>query len=202
VGLARAAIVDTARDKLNRIFVLDAWAGRPTTDELVGLLIAHAHRWRPGSFGIDATAQQGLFVDTVRSILRLRGETEIHVEGRPAPTRAGDKVYRIRTVLQPIIAEHRLFVNDTLVELLTEMAAFPTGSTIDLVDALAEAIRMYPEKVSAADEREAGVDLYREHLREQGLTEGEIDARIDEESDTNDDEEENLQWPLGKTTRA
>lgn len=179
-GLARAAIVDVARDKWNRIFVLDAWADRAKTDEIIEQIINHYYRWHPGTFGIDGTAQQNLFVDTVRTILRLRGQGQIHIEGYPAPTHI-DKMYRIRTVIQPVIAEHRLFIRDDLIELRTELAAFPTGSTCDLVDALAGAISMFPPAITADEEYEQGEEVYAEHLRDCGLNEDEVYARLVEE---------------------
>jgi hypothetical protein len=91
-----------------------------------------------------------------------------------------DKLDRIRTILQPVIAQHRLMIRTNLTELRQELGAFPTGQTVDLVDALASAIGMLPSKLTPADE-ESGTDLYAEHLRDCGLPEDEICARIEED---------------------
>lgn len=178
-GLARAAIVDIARDPFNRFWVLDSWAGRVSTTEMIEEMIRHFHKWHPAQFGVDATAQQSLFVDTVRPLLRLRGEV-FSVVGIPASTRA-DKVYRIRTILQPVISEHRLLVGSNLLELRAELAAFPTGKTVDIVDALASCITMFPSGLSTVqDEADADAD-YETYLRDCGLPEDEIAKRIQEE---------------------
>jgi predicted phage terminase large subunit-like protein len=177
-GLARSALVTVARDQWNRIWVLDAWAERATTTEIVNRLIEHYHHWNPGIVGIEVAGQQRLFVDAVQDILRLRGE-HIPLTGVQVSTRV-DKLYRIRTILQPVIAQHRLMIRTNLTELRQELGAFPTGQTVDLVDALASAIGMLPSKLTPADE-ESGTDLYAEHLRDCGLPEDEICARIEED---------------------
>jgi predicted phage terminase large subunit-like protein len=176
-GLARAAITDLARDRWNRYWVLDTWAGRVGTEEMIDKIVEHYHKWSPAQFGVDATAQQTLFVDTIQPFLRLRGE-RIAIIGISTHV---DKIYRIRTVLQPIIAEHRLFVNDDALELRAEMASFPTGKTVDILDSLANCITMFPVVASSVEDQEAGDDMYAEFLREQGLPEDEIRARLKEQ---------------------
>lgn len=179
-GLARAAIVDVARDSYNRIFVLDAWADRVGTSEIIDRCAEHWVRWRPLQFGVDSTAQQNLFLDTANEILRLRGQSYVRLTGCPAHTHV-DKIAKIRTILNPVVAERRLIIASHLVELKTELVSFPTGATVDIVDALAGAVAMFPSKISPREEREASHDLYREFLRECGLTDDEIESRIAEE---------------------
>ncbi len=183
-GLARAAIVDLARDQFNRIWVLDAWAGRVGTEQLVDQLVAHYMKWHPAQFGIEAAGQQKLFVDTTRMILRMRG-LRIPVLGCEPSTRE-KKVFRIRRVVQPVVAEQRLLINASLVELRTEMAQFPTGKTMDIVDALAGAIDMLPLMPTGEEETEHGDNIYREFLVEQGLTSAQIERRIMEEPTENE----------------
>lgn len=186
-GLARAALVTIARDRWNRIWVLDAWAERAKTVEMVDKVVEHFHHWHPGIVGIECAGQQTLFVDTTREILRLRGQSFIPIEGVPVSTRQGEgKVYRIRTVLQPVIAAHRLLVRDDLIELRAEIASFPTGATMDIVDALAGAVSMLPVMTTPEEEAEAGPDLYREYLHECGLTDDQITDRMLEEFGEND----------------
>lgn len=175
-GLARAAIVDVARDRWNRYWVLDTWAARVGTEQMIDKLVEHYNKWHPAQFGVDATAQQTLFVDTIQPYLRLRGQ-HIAIVGIRTLT---DKIYRIRTVLQPIIMEHRLFVNDTALELRAEMAAFPTGQTVDILDSLANCVTMFPMVASGAEDQEAGDDMYAEHLRDCGLPEELIAERLKE----------------------
>lgn len=180
-GLARAAIVDIARDQYNRIWVLDAWAGRVGTEQMVDELIKHWQRWHSSPFGIEAAGQQKLFVDTVRMILRMRG-LNIPIDGREPSTRE-KKVFRIRRVIQPVVAEQRLLINKELVELKTEMAQFPTGQTMDIVDALAGAIDMLPVMATGEELHDQGDELYAEFLREQGLTNDQIERKLREAPD-------------------
>lgn len=185
-GLARAAIVDVARDSVGRFYVLDAWADRVSTREIIDNIIVHHHRWHPTRFGVDSTAQQNLFVDTVRDILRLQGQSLVKIVGIARSSRV-DKVQYIRTVLGPVVSEHRLLIASNLIELRAELLAFPTGATVDIVDALAGAISLFPPTVSKADEREYGDGQYRQFLRDCGMNDDEIDARLAEEGENDID---------------
>ena len=177
-GLARSALVTIARDQWNRIWVLDAWAHRATTDVIVDTLIEHYYKWHPGMVGIEVAGQQRLFVSMVQQNLRLRG-VHMPIDGIQINTRI-KKAYRIRTILQPIVASHRLIIRAELTELRAELGAFPTGQTVDLVDALASAVAMLPTKLTPSEE-ETSVDIYREHLRDCGLPEDVIFDRMHEE---------------------
>ena len=59
-----------------------------------------------------------------------------------------DKDWRIRTTLEPIINQGRLFVLDGTVQtdLELEIRSFPTGRTKDIVDALASAVDLIPAR--------------------------------------------------------
>ena len=55
---ARSAIVTVARDPLGRVFVLDAWAAKCPTSQLIERIFAVYAQWMPAVFGIEANAMQ------------------------------------------------------------------------------------------------------------------------------------------------
>jgi len=172
---ARSAIVVVCRDQHNRLFVVDSWADRVKTEDIIERVFAMNDDWHPFTFGVDASAQQSLFVDSTNQIAALRGK-RIHLVGVKMPTHQ-KKIYRIRTTLQPVLAQRRLFVSTKLVELSTELASFPTGETMDLVDALAACIDLFPALPTESMARDAMQD-YEDFLREQGLPDAEVRARM------------------------
>lgn len=150
---ARSAIVVIAPDWLGRIFVLDAWAARCSTDELIERIYATEATWKLRTFGGEANAMQELFQEAIQRDARLRGK---HLPLRPihVPTRI-DKDWRIRTILQPVIANGRLFLRPEMSNLRTEIASFPLSPVKDCIDALASAIKLVPPRpVQRENDRE------------------------------------------------
>lgn len=141
---ARSAIITITHDWLGRIFVLEAWAKRCSTDDLIERIYRTHDTWALKSFGIEANAMQSLFSEAVARDARLRGK-QLPIRPIHQPTRV-QKPWRIRTILQPVIASGRLFVPDSFTELRTEIAAFPLSPMVDMVDALASAIAMMPKR--------------------------------------------------------
>lgn len=178
---ARSSIVVIGADSINRIFVLMAWAGRPTTPILVKKLIDVGDRYKGHlrRFGIEANAMQSLFADLVSSQAK---ELQRKIPFVPImqPTKV-DKDWRIRTTLQPLMNADsgRLFVHETHHELKSELLSFPMGATKDLVDALASAVRLVPRRVSSerSDEQQQALASY---LRESGLSPQQIVQRLNE----------------------
>jgi predicted phage terminase large subunit-like protein len=175
-GLARSAIVLVAQDQLSRVFVLEAWAKRCPTPELVGEMLRVQKEWRPRAFGVEANAMQSLFVDTVRMIAAERGE-KLPLQAVWQNTRV-DKFFRIRTALQPLLAEGRLILGEDQMELKNEIKAFPRGQTVDIVDALASVVKMLPE-VPQEEEVERQAEGLARYLREQGVPPAYIEQRMD-----------------------
>lgn len=141
---ARSAIVVIAPDWLGRIFVLDAWAKRCSTDQLIEKMYATEETWKLRVMGGEANAMQELFQEAVMRDARLRGK---RLPLRPVhqPTRI-EKDWRIRTILQPVIANGRLFLRPDMTELRTEISSFPLSPIKDMVDALASAIKLVPPR--------------------------------------------------------
>jgi len=163
---ARSAIVVGAHDDLGRIFVVHAWAQRCATEELVEEIFRVHERWEP-FFGIEGAFMQNLFAESVGLIARERG---IALKSRPIMLPRGvDKIARIKAVLQPAFAQGRLFFHpSTQAALYSELSAFPRGRTVDLVDALAEMVKMVPKRRVQRDVREDR-NRYRKQLLEEGV---------------------------------
>jgi hypothetical protein len=174
---ARTAIVVLACDDLGRVYVLDAWAMRASTEVVTSRIFATQVQWNCIRFGIEANAMQELYAGMLRLEAKRRGATlpliEVH-----QPTNI-DKLWRIRTALQPLLARGQLVIREDLVEFLTELRSFPTGRTIDLVDACASAVELLPKRNVAAcpagiTERQQLAD----YLRRSGVDQSLINLRL------------------------
>lgn len=162
---SRSAIVVVAPDPYGRVFVLDAWAERCSTDKLIERMYATHDKWKLRLMGGEANGMQSLFQDAVLRDARLRGKP-LPLIKIFLPT-AIDKDTRIRNILQPYIANGRLFIRDDMVELKTEIQGFPLSPFKDCVDALASAVKMVPPRPTRAEKRQRD-DEYIDYLRRSG----------------------------------
>lgn len=162
---ARSAIVVVAQDTWGRIFTLLAWAARCSTDALTAKLFEVNETFTPRSFGIESNAMQSLYGDMVGREARFR-ERRVPILEVRQPTNV-EKDWRIRTVLQPVIGNGRLFLQSSHLELRAELVNFPMSPTKDLVDALASAIAMLPT-VQIRRERDGELEARLAYLRETG----------------------------------
>lgn len=174
---SRSAIVGVASDHLSRIFVLYAWAKRCTTDELIERMFEVQGQFKPRTFGVEANAMQSLFADAVRRESRLL-QKRIALLPVTQPTNI-DKDFRVRAALQPVIAWGRLFVQEHQTELIHELTSFPMSATKDLVDALASAITLVPQRPTRRQADEEIEQLAR-YLRNSGAPASYIETRIAE----------------------
>jgi hypothetical protein len=174
---ARQAIVIIATDWLTRIFVLHTWAGRIPTSRYLDKIIKVCDDYRPKSFGIEANAMQSLFADCVRDAAKKRAK-RIAFLSVTQPTKV-DKDFRIRTVLEPVIADGRLFMMEGQTELEGELRSFPTGLTKDLVDCLASAIALVPRRPLPVQHSEEAEQLAA-YLRNTGAPTWYVQKRVTE----------------------
>jgi len=176
---ARAAIVVVGQDMLSRIFSLQAWAARIQTPEFIDKIIEVNSIWRPQRLGIEANAMQVLFGGAVEIIARLKGE---HLPFEPIyqPTNV-KKEWRIRTALQPVLVDGRLFLGPDQDELRAEITDHPNCTTFDLVDALATAIAMLPDRRAQYMDSNEELKQLAQYLRETGCPPHIITQRLNEE---------------------
>jgi hypothetical protein len=164
---ARSAIVTITSDWLGRIFVLEAWAERTSTDKLIEKMYATHETWKLRSLGGEANGLQELFQEAVLRDARLRGK-RLPLNPIHQPTRV-EKDWRIRTTLQPIIASGRLFLRPDMTELRTEIASFPMTPIKDLVDALSSAVRMLPKRAKSQKD-DSELESLLDYLRKSGAS--------------------------------
>jgi predicted phage terminase large subunit-like protein len=174
---ARSAIIVIAVDPLRRVFVIFAWAEKCTPEKLAKEIEDVLRKYKPKMFGIEANAMQSLFADLVRARCRQAGLRSALVP-ITQPTHV-DKDFRITTAIQPVMANGRLFLHRTMVELLAELRGFPTHRLKDLVDALASAIALAPKRTlrSVASDHRAALEKY---LRRSGASEDYVRQRLAE----------------------
>ncbi len=157
---ARSAIVVAAPSPVGHILVLEAWAAKCTTSELVEKVFATQKTWGVRVFGVEANAMQSLFVDSLELLAQFQ---EVRLPLTPVfqPTRV-EKEFRIRTALQPLLQGGRLVLGTGQTDLLVELEAFPQGQTVDLVDALASVVRLIPPFPEAGTllQEERGLENY------------------------------------------
>ena len=175
---AKSAIIVAGADFLNRIYVLYAWAARATTEALINKIIEVSNQYRVRAFGVEANAMQSLFADSVHLMALQKSNIKVPVVPVTQPTKI-TKEWRIRTIIQPVLADGRLFLMPNQYELENQITTFPMALTVDLVDALASVINMIPKravKQQQAKERQALAD----YLRAQNVDPRQIQKRLAE----------------------
>lgn len=174
---ARTAVVTVGQDWLQRIFVLNTWAERASTDRIIENIFRINALYRPLIFGIEENGLASLFGGSLRREARYTAQ-RINLQGVPQSNKI-DKFFRNRSILQPVIAQGRLFMQDNQTELRTELTAHPMGQTVDLVDALASACALLPKRTAPAIRSEERDALAR-FLRQSGASPTHIEKRMRE----------------------
>lgn len=168
---ARAAVVTIGQDRYTRIFVLDAWAARAHTSEQRRNVLAQNARWRPRIFGCE---KNGVGEHAGPTILEEAQRQGVPFPMRLVPQPSGvDKLYRIKSILQPVIADGRLFIPVAFHELRAEVSTFPSCLTFDLIDALASAVALLPRRTAMQTDATQERALI-EYLHDIGRTPDEI----------------------------
>lgn len=162
---ARSAIVIISADHMNRIFVRDIWAERCSVADIRAAVYRLNNKWKPNQFGIEGSAQQSLFADAM-ILDAVEKHEQINIINVVHPTTI-TKEFRIRTHVQPLMPDGRLFMKADQGELKDELITFPMSDPVDLLDALASAISLIPKRLSL-DEGHYARDAHLEYLRESG----------------------------------
>lgn len=136
---ARSAIVVVGQHDEGHAFVLDAWAARVATDTLTDQIFQTYEKWKQISrFGVEASAQQGLYVDGIIREAKTRRK-RIPLMPIMQPTNQ-TKEFRITTIVQRWLHNGLLYINEALEDLIKELRNYPRGQTCDIVDALASCL--------------------------------------------------------------
>lgn len=172
---ARSAIAVLGQDPYQRIYLLHVWCGRVAVPELVRMLFEINTNFRPRVFGGESDALQHLFQEAVKLIAKDRQE-QLPLLPVPHSTRI-DKDFRIRTTLQPVLAEGRLVVRPDQHEFLAELRGFPMYPTKDIVDAVASAINLLPQK-PRRKQQDQQAEALAAYLRKTGAPSQYIEQRV------------------------
>ena len=174
---ARSAIVVIGVDDLCRIFVLHAWADRCPTNAYVEKIYKVATDLQPKIFGVESNAMQALFGDM---LVREAKALKMRIPFVPVPQNTKiEKRWRIRTTLQPVIGDGRLFLQEDQLELKAELATFPMAPTMDIIDALASAVALAPKRAAKSIRNEQN-DALIDYLRKSGAKPEYIRQRLAE----------------------
>lgn len=160
---SRMAVACIGADPDGRIFVLDTWAMRTSTEKFVEKIFSIAETYAPSPFGCEANALQMLFRDTTMMVARSRG-IRLNLQPIKQPQKI-DKDTRIRLTLQPIVAEGRLFLRPDQTKLRDEILAFPQTPIKDLIDALASAVNLLPVQLVVKNRQSLETALVEHHHR-------------------------------------
>lgn len=175
LGTARQTIVVGARDSYDRWFIVYDWAGRISAPAFRDKILDAYKKHRPRRFGLEANGMQVLFGALVQEKgRRVIGDVKFLPVYQPKNVK---KPFRIRTGLQPVIDEGRLFLLDKAGELAQEIRGFPTAATNDLVDALETMIRMAP-KITKGKRHEDELKVYAKYLRSTRMSPQLIERKV------------------------
>lgn len=160
---ARQVITVGARDWLDRWFFIYIWAGRETANDFKKKILDVQEMYKPRIFGLEANGMQVLFGSLIREEAKLRCSGRVKMIPFYQPTNV-DKDYRIRTGLQPLIEQGRLFILPELTDAWIELRVFPTAATKDIVDAMETTIRLAPKR-PIGKRNDAEKEQYARYLR-------------------------------------
>jgi hypothetical protein len=149
--LCRQAIVIAGTDQARNVFVLYAWAGRLAASAFAAKIIQAYSVYRPKLMGIEANAMQSLFAALVRDKAKEVLQDKVGIYPVKQPTHL-NKHWRIRTAIEPVLRDGRLYISRSHRDLEYELRSFPTGKSVDLVDALASTLALMPKRHTSAIE--------------------------------------------------
>ena len=174
---ARSAIVTIAVDRISRVFVLQAWADRVPTTKLLDKVFETQSLYQPRRFGCEAGGMQSILSEWINEQKRVR---QVRLPLIPViPKMNIDKDWAIRTALQPLLANGRLFIQRKHFELKSEIQQHPQGALKDLLDALRHAIMLAP-KLMPSDSRGGEAQRLRGYLERSNMPDEYIDGRLKE----------------------
>lgn len=175
---ARSAIVVAGMDALSRVFVLHTWAKRCSATELIEEIQRVGASLRPQPFKIEGNAMQTLFVECAEYITKRWGKMPVPISSYHQSTHV-EKDFRNRTLIQPVLAQGRLFLRDDQHELRAELQTHPRGHLKDLVDALGTCIALLPRHHRGRSAKEDEAEGLAAYLRAKGTPASEITRRIE-----------------------
>ncbi len=132
---ANNGIVVVGIDPWSRRFALDCAVSKECPTEVLDLLMELCLKWRTRTIGIEEVNFSALYAPLFQRIIRHEYSWEPTFV--PCMTKGREKYERIKQLLIPPFQNHYWYLNKlTCMPLINELAEFPNGETIDIVDAL------------------------------------------------------------------
>lgn len=175
---ARQSIVVGARDWLDRWFFLLLWAGKLTANDFKKKILDVQEDYKPRIFGIEANGMQVLFGDLVREEAKIRQGDRVKMIPVYQPTNV-DKDFRIRTGLEPVITQGRLFLQAKDTDAWAEIRGFPSAATKDIVDSIESCIRLAPKRPRRS-QNTVEFEQYAKYLRSTRMPAYQIERKLAE----------------------
>lgn len=132
----KTAIVVTGVDELNNWFVLDYEFDKMKPNEIVENTFRLNHIYQPRKIGVETIQFQKGLMYTFRDAERDR-QIRLPLGELKRDTRQGKEI-RIKSILQPLVEQKRLFIQTGQLDLMDELRTFPRSKHDDLLDALAD----------------------------------------------------------------
>ena len=133
-----SVIMPVGFDENKNIYVLDYFRQRVNPLVLTEAIIDFIKRFNPVRGHIESTGFQEMLRQTVRQ--RLKDEN-IHLSGLEVKFNPRtEKSARLET-LQPFFAQHRVFLKESMKDLINELLMYPRGKHDDMIDGLYYATR-------------------------------------------------------------
>jgi hypothetical protein len=169
---SQAAIVVGGRDDRN-YYIVDAWAERCSTDDLIEKMYEVVEKWKVKALGGEDNGLAGLFYDAITRDPKWRtAPLPIHRVSQPTNIH---KDYRIRQALQPLVGKGRLVIDERLTKLTEQFESFPLSPYKDLIDACASLVRFMPPRPTRI-ERSVELAAKLKYLRNTGAPPDVINA--------------------------
>lgn len=127
-----AAIIVSATDSEDNIFVLQTWSGKTTPSGFVDKIFELYKRWHPRAVGIEQAGQQ----TSLHYFEKKSKEEQVYPYIVTLKPKNRVKPDRIRKAMQPILASRRLFLLTSQTTLRSQIEFFPDNDLIDELDAL------------------------------------------------------------------
>ena len=149
-GAARSAIVVDGVAEDERVYLLEAWCKRCQPFEMIEKIFEYWEQYDPDCVGIESVAYQRILKPVIERECERRGIWINVVELKP-DTRER-KINRIRGKLQPYLERGLIWVRRDFEQFLEEYVTFPSGSTLDLIDAFAYGPDLWDKPFTQKDE--------------------------------------------------
>ena len=151
-GAARSAIVVDGVAADERVYLLEAWCRRCQPFEMIEQIFTFCDQYEPDAVGIESVAYQRILKPVIERECERRGKWINVVELKPDTK--DRKINRIRGKLQPYLERGLIWVRRDQEEFLDEYTTFPSGATLDLLDAFAYGPDLWSKPFTVEDEQE------------------------------------------------